>query len=92
VEKYLVECDTRIVLFPRPLTTEDDQTGDGSSYSVSLQVIPGEIAISDSEKAEALVSLENLFQPVTDSSVTAIIEMVDLALRSHFLTLPANPS
>ena len=32
----------------------DDQEGDESSYSISPLVTPGEIALSDSEKAEAL--------------------------------------
>jgi hypothetical protein len=53
-------------------------------------VTPGGIALSDSEKAEALAdNLETQFQPVTDPSVPAVIEMVDVALRSYFLT-PAN--
>jgi len=54
-----------------------------SSYSISPLVTPGGIAISDSEKAEALAdNLEAQFQPVTDPSVPAVIEMVDVALRS----------
>jgi hypothetical protein len=41
------------------------------------------IALSDSEKAEALAdSLVAQFQPLTDPSVPTVIEMVDLALRS----------
>ena len=44
-------------------------------------VTPGGFALSDSEKAEALAdNLETQFQPVTDPSVTAVIEMVDVAL------------
>jgi hypothetical protein len=39
--------------------------------------------LSDSEKAEAHAdNLETTFQPVTDPSVPAVIEMVDVALRS----------
>jgi len=49
-------------------------------------VTPGRIAVSDSEKAKALAdSLETQFQPVTDPSVPAVIEMVDVELS-------ANPS
>jgi hypothetical protein len=55
-------------------------------------VTPGGIALSDSEKAEALAdSLETQFQPVTNPSVQAVIEMVDVALRSYFLTPSSEP-
>jgi hypothetical protein len=48
------------------------------------------IALSDSEKAEALAeSLEAQFQPVTAHSVPAVIEMVDVTLELYFRT-PAN--
>jgi hypothetical protein len=33
--------------------------------------------------------VENQFQPVTDRSILAVIEMVDVALRSYFMN-PAN--
>jgi hypothetical protein len=50
------------------------------------------IALSDSEKAEALAdNLETHFQPVTDSSVPAVIEIVDVALRSYLLTTASEP-
>jgi hypothetical protein len=53
-------------------------------------VTPGRIALSDSEKAEANAdNVETQFQPLTDPSIPAFIEMVDVALRSHFLT-PAS--
>jgi hypothetical protein len=53
---------------------------------------PGEITLSDSEKAEALAdNLETQFQPVTDPSVPAVIEMVDVALRSCYLTPASEP-
>jgi len=56
--------------------------GDESSYSVSHRA-PRGIAISYSEKAEALAdSLETQFKPVTDPSVPAVNELVDVALRS----------
>ena len=51
---------------------------------------PGGIALSESEKVEALAdNLETQFQQVTDPSVPAVIEMVDVALTSYFLT-PAS--
>jgi hypothetical protein len=55
-------------------------------------VTPGGIALSDSEKAEALAdNLETQFQPLTDPSVPAVIEMVDVALRSYLLTPASEP-
>jgi hypothetical protein len=51
--------------------------------SPSLQV-PGGLAPSDSEKAEALAnSLEAQFQPVDDPSYPAFTEMVDVAMRAY---------
>jgi hypothetical protein len=53
-------------------------------------VTPGGIALSDSEKAEALAdNLETQFQPVTDPSVPAVIETVNVGLRFYF-TAPAS--
>jgi len=50
------------------------------------------IDLSESEKAEALAdSLEGQFQPVNDSSVLAVIETVDVALRSYFLSRATEP-
>jgi hypothetical protein len=55
-------------------------------------VTPGGIALSDSEKAEALAeNLEIQFQPVTDPPVPSVIEIVDVALRSYFLTPASEP-
>ena len=55
-------------------------------------VTPGGITLSDSEKAEALAdNLEAQFQPVTDSSAPAVIEMVDVALKSYFMTPASEP-
>jgi hypothetical protein len=46
----------------------------------------------DSEKAEALAdNLEAQFQLVTDPSVPAVIETVDVALRSYFLSPASEP-
>jgi hypothetical protein len=58
----------------RPVAVEDDQTGDESSYFVSPPVTPGGVALSDSEKADALgESLETEFQPVTDPSIPGVL-------------------
>jgi hypothetical protein len=52
--------------------------------------VPGGLALSDSEKAEALAdSLEAQFQPVNDLSDPAVIEMVNEAMRAYEYT-PAN--
>jgi len=84
-----VECHTRS---RRPVAVEDDQTGDESSYSVSPWSPRGE-SLSQTPKAEALAdSVETHFQPVTDPLVPAIIEMVDVALRSYFLTPASEPT
>ena len=85
-----MERHARIPRSRGPIAVEDDQAGDERSYSISPLVTPREIALSDSEKAEALAdNLESQFQPVTDPSVTAVIETVDVALRSYFLS-PAS--
>jgi hypothetical protein len=64
VEERPVDCDTRIPRSRRPIAVADDQTGDVSSYSVSL-VTPEE-SLSYSEKTVALAaSLATQFQPVT---------------------------
>jgi hypothetical protein len=53
---------------------------------------PGGIALSDSEKAEALAdSLEAQFQAATVPSVPAVIGMVDVALESYFQTPTSKP-
>jgi hypothetical protein len=50
------------------------------------------IAVSDSEKAEALAdTLETQFQPVADPSVPAVVETVDETLKSYFQA-PASES
>ena len=71
---------------------ENDRAGDESSYSISHQVTIGGIALSDSEIAEALANnLESQFQPVTVPSVPAVIETVDVALESYFLSPASEP-
>jgi hypothetical protein len=55
-------------------------------------VTPGGIALSGSEKTEALAdNLETQFQPVIGPSVPAVTEMVDVALRSYFLAPATEP-
>jgi hypothetical protein len=54
-------------------------------------VTPERIALSDSENAEILADgLENQFQPVLDPWVSAVIEMVNVALRSYILSLSSE--
>jgi hypothetical protein len=51
--------------------------------SPTLQV-PGGLALSESEKAEALAdSLETQFQPVNDPSDLAVIEVVNEAMWAY---------
>ena len=53
-------------------------------------VTPGESLYS--EKTEALAdNLETQFQPVTDPSVPAVIEMVDLGLWSYLIAPASEP-
>ena len=87
-----MECHTRIPRSQRPVALEDGQAGDESSYSVSPPWSPRGIALSDSEKAEALAdTLEAQFQPVAHPSVPAVIEMVEVALRSYFQAPASEP-
>jgi hypothetical protein len=52
----------------------------------------GEIALPGSEKAEAFAeSLKAQFKPVTIPSVPAVIEIVDVGLRSYFMTPVSEP-
>jgi len=70
---------------------KDDQTSDESSYSISTLAAVG-VPLSDPEKPEALAdNLEAQFQPVTDSSVPAVIETVDLALKTYFIRSAGEP-
>jgi len=55
-------------------------------------VTPGGLAVSDSEKAEALAdSLEAQFQPVNNPSVPAVVEVVNEALRSYSFAPASEP-
>jgi len=54
-------------------------------------VTPGGLALSDSEKADALTdSLRAQFQPVKDPSVPAVIEVVE-AMREYSFA-PVSPN
>jgi len=88
-----VERYARIPRSRRPIVQENNQAGDERSYSIYPLVTPGGIALSDSEKAEAFAdNLVAHFQPVTDPSVPAVIETVDVALRSYFLCSAREPN
>jgi hypothetical protein len=68
----------------RPITIEDDKTGDENPHSITSLGHTRGLALSDSEKAEVLAgSLEAQFRPVTEPSVTALIEVVNEAMRAH---------
>jgi hypothetical protein len=64
---------------------EDDQTGDENSYSISPDH-PGFVSLSDSEKAETLTDTLEIY-----ISFPAVIEMVEVALGSYFMTLANEP-
>jgi hypothetical protein len=71
---------------------DDDQAGDERSFSVYPLVTPGGIALSDSEKPEAIAdNLESQFQPVTDLSNPAVIEKDKMGLRSYFMVPACEP-
>jgi hypothetical protein len=54
---------------------------------------PGGISLSDSQKAEALAdNLETHFQPVTDPSVPAVIEKLNMVLVSYFIAPAIEPN
>ena len=55
-------------------------------------VTPEGLALSDSEKAEALTdSSEAQFQTVNDPSVLAVIEVVNEAMRAYSFALASRP-
>jgi hypothetical protein len=54
---------------------------------------PGGLAVSDSEKAEALAdSLETQFQPVDDTSDPAFTERVDVEMRAYEYAPSSEPT
>jgi len=65
-------------------------------WEFPLRLLPwslhGGISLSGSEKAEALAEdLETQFLPVTETSVRAVIDKVDVALRSYLMTPASEP-
>jgi hypothetical protein len=71
---------------------EDDKEGDASSHSFVPLQLPGGLALSDSEKAEALAaSLDAQFQPANDPSDPAFIDMVDEAMRAYVYAPASEP-
>jgi hypothetical protein len=55
-------------------------------------LVPGGLALSDSEKAEALAdSLEAQFQPLDDPSDSAVIEMLNEAMRAYEYAPASEP-
>jgi hypothetical protein len=95
VIRRLNECrNDQSIATLQSLDPEDQSLGRTSKrvikFLTSSLITTGGIALSDSDKAEALDdSLETHFRPVTDLAVPAFIEMVDVALRTYFLT-PAS--
>jgi len=71
---------------------EDNQTGDESSHSPASQCHMEGIALSGSEKAEALAeSPEAQFQPVNEPPVPAVIEVVDEVMRAYSFAPASEP-
>jgi hypothetical protein len=66
--------------------------GDKIPYSASPRSPKGLNTLSESENSEVLADIRNTqFQPITVPSIPAVIEMVDIALRSYFLTHASDP-
>jgi hypothetical protein len=76
-DQSLWKMTRRVMRFPTPLPS---------------LITPGRLALSDSEKAEALAdSLEAEFQPVNDPSVPAVIKVVNEAMRSYSFAPASKP-
>jgi hypothetical protein len=71
-----------------PVDVEADKEGDESTDSFTPLLVPGGLALSDSEKAE---SLEAQFQPVNDPSSPAVIEVVNEAMRAYEYAPSSEP-
>jgi len=60
--------------------------------TLSLPRVPGSIASSDSDTAEALTdSLEVQIQPITVSSVAIVTEIINACPINYFLTPASEP-
>jgi hypothetical protein len=67
-----------------PVAVEADEVRDTNPNPFVSLLVPGGLAFSDSEKAEALAdSLEAEFQPVNDQPSPAVIEAVDEVIRAY---------
>jgi hypothetical protein len=67
-----------------PVAVEADKEGDEYPNSFATLACAGRLALSDSEKAEALTnSLEAQFQPVNDTSSPVVTEGVNEAMREY---------
>ena len=72
---------------------EDNWTGDESSHSLASHGHTDGIALSDSEKAEALAdSLEDQFQLLNKPSLPAVIEVADEVMRAYLFAPASEPS
>ena len=72
VDKRPVELDTRIPRSRTPIVVENNQTVDESYYSIS-PITQGNHCLGPEALAD---SMETQFQPVTDLSGPAVIEML----------------
>jgi hypothetical protein len=91
VEEVQMEQDTRIPKSLTPIAVRMTKLVMRISTPSPL-FTPGGTAPSDSKKAEALVdSLKVQFQPVTATSVPAVIQLVDTQLEPYFQTSTSEP-
>jgi hypothetical protein len=75
-----------------PVVVEADKEGDESPDSFASLACAGGLALSDSEKSEALAdSLEAQFQPVNDPSSPAVIEVVNEVIRVNEYAPASEP-
>ena len=80
-----MERNARIPRSRKPITVEDDQMGDQSSYSISTPGHPGGNRSLTLRKPKSSLTVWTHFQPVTDPTIPTFIDMVDVALRSNSL-------
>jgi hypothetical protein len=74
------------------VAVEAGREGDENPDSFAPLACAGGLALSDSEKAEALSdSLEAQFQPVKDPSSPAVIEVVNEAMRAYEYSPASEP-
>jgi hypothetical protein len=72
---------------------EGDKAGDAISHSIAPLLGPGGVALSDSEKAEALADChEAQFLPVDNPSDPAFTELVDVEMRAYEYAPTSEPT